>query len=72
MFQQAGNGNIFLSAILLFIIRKKRFKDKTISQILIQHSVRILMYRLKDAVEEIDVDSCETILQEWENKLSFL
>lgn len=26
--------------------------------------------RLKDAVEEIDVDSCETILQEWENKLS--
>ena len=28
--------------------------------------------RLKDAVEEIDVDSCETILQEWENKLSFL
>lgn len=26
--------------------------------------------RLKDAVEEIDVDSCEIILQEWENKLS--
>lgn len=26
--------------------------------------------RLKDAVEEIDVDSCEVILQEWENKLS--
>ncbi len=26
--------------------------------------------RLKDAVEEIDVDSCETILREWENELS--
>lgn len=29
-----------------------------------------LFTRLKDAVEEIDVDSCEFILQEWENKLS--
>ncbi len=26
--------------------------------------------RLKDAVEEIDVDSCEMIIQEWENKLA--
>ena len=25
--------------------------------------------QMKDAVEEIDVDGCETILQEWENKL---
>lgn len=27
---------------------------------------------LKDAVEEIDVDSCEAILYEWENKLSVM
>ena len=26
--------------------------------------------RLKDAVEELDVDSCEMILQEWEKRLS--
>ena len=26
--------------------------------------------QLKEAVEEIEVDNCEIILQEWENKLS--
>jgi HPt (histidine-containing phosphotransfer) domain-containing protein len=29
-----------------------------------------LYMRLRDAVEEIDVDSCELILREWEKKLS--